>query len=183
MSGRYTSGMIRRLPAAALAATALLAAGCGSGGDDKGTPKASPERAAYIAKLDAYCETTNKVATRLAARTARALQKGTAEGKGFAALVPVLDDGATEQRKALEGFLAIPTPAAEKDAIAPYVQTLRDQADAVDALAAATRKGDAAAFKTASERSQEIRAQSEKLAREYGFKVCSAGSAPTPKPR
>jgi hypothetical protein len=168
----------------ALAAAALLVAGCGSSGDDAkpaaakpatATPAAAtpqptgprPTRAAYTRRADKLCR---------AARTISE-QANTAVQQAFAAKQTVAAADAIDHYGPLFGakvkeLEALPRPATQGKVLAAFMKVLDAQVTALASTSTALRSSDSAALKQLGQFEVQTKQYAETLGKQYGFTVC-----------
>lgn len=153
------------------AATAPATAGAAAAA----TPASS--RAAYIARADRFCRSTNADTRRLNARANAAIRSADNDRDRLKALAPILEEGVRAQRSQVARFLAITPPAADRATIERYWSAISRQARLVAQLASAAAEGDVAAYNRIADRSSALREQARGLARAFGFKECGSGKS------
>lgn len=141
------------------------------------TTPAGPEKAAYIAKADAVCETGNADARKLNERANKAVRAAHDDKDRLRALAPILKDGLPIQTAALQRFKAVVPPAADRPLISGYWKLLDQQVVLLGQLADAAAAGDLPKYQQITARSGRLRDQARALARDYGFKKCGSGDS------
>jgi hypothetical protein len=156
-----------RTYAAALAAVALVVAGCG-GDDNKKSSSAAPTKAQYIAKADAICAIA-KAKTKSYNDQLDALP-GNAQIKDT---VPLLQGGLTTSRTASVKLHALKRPTEDKAMLDSYLASLDDTLVAGEKLVAAAKTNSFKAVQAAGGANPTLKANRRRIAKQYGFKHCA----------
>ena len=153
------------LPLLALVATAgaLAIAGCGGGDASSSTTTSPPlSKVEFIRRADALCRTGNEAAAAAAGEIFTTVEPPTGAAlQQFAeAIVPAL-------QKQVDGIAALSPPAGDEDQVQAIVDAVQEGIDKVEADPSllAQSAGSVNPF-----------ARANTLAKQYGLKVCGAGS-------
>jgi hypothetical protein len=143
--------------AAALTLVALVAAGCGGGGDGR------LSKEDYAKQADAICSKYN--------RRIQALGRP----KTLADIGPFAEKALALTRKGNAELRGLNPPKAEKRTVNEWLAQNEVVAKAVDAVAGAAKKNDRTGVQAALARGQRANKDANALARELGLRVCARG--------
>jgi hypothetical protein len=155
---------------AVIGVAALLAAGVfvGCGGSDSG----ELSKDEFIAQADEICAEFNDQAKADQEEFQALLDAGDFEGAA-----DNFDQTAAANEEALTEFEALEPPAEDQETIDEWTQIGRDQLEIADEFSAALRAQDAATIESLGVEVQDLDAQSDQIADDYGMVDCgSAGS-------
>jgi hypothetical protein len=164
---------------ALLGVAALVCAGCGDDKKDSDKKPADTDDAAptatqppltkaqFIAKADVICR-ENKRATKKYDDRVDALDDD--DYKGFG---EVLDDGLPELRKGVERLKALPAPTEDKATLDAYFASREKTFTVLEQVADVSKDGSKSDVEKIVNDNEDINETEKRLAKEYGFKVCS----------
>jgi hypothetical protein len=167
----------------ALAAAALLVAGCGSSSDGStpvpvakaaAAPAAAPEptgppptHAAYTRRADRVC----REARAISARANIAVQKADqAKQAGMAA--DAIERFSPLYAAKVKELEALPRPAAQAKVLKSFLRVLDAQVTALASTATALRSSDQAALKQLAQFQTQTQEFADTLGKQYGFRIC-----------
>ena len=151
-------------PACLTLGLVLLVSGCG-GGDAPPTMKED-----FIAKVDKLCAADNKQTAKSAAAFQVAI-----EDEDYDAAAQVVLDLQTYEAAMIDKIEAIDPPEADQVTIDEFVSLSRQMSDLDTDIAQAIRAEDKAASDTAEKEGDLLEDRRNRLADDYGFKVCGSG--------
>jgi hypothetical protein len=152
------------VPACLTVALALLASGCG-GGEAPPTMKED-----FVAKVDKLCAADD----RQTAKSAAAFQAAI-EDENYDAAAQVVLDLQTYEAAMIDRIEAIDPPEADRVTIDEYISLSKQMSDLDTDIAQAIRAEDKEASDVAEKEGDLLEDRRNRLADDYGFKVCGSG--------
>lgn len=142
-------------------------AGCGGSDDDSGSALTKDE---FIAQADQICADSATEGREIAAAGQAAFEESDLEAAADSLVETgdLITDGINQMSE-------LTPPEGDEATIEEYLAVSRDQADLSKELAEAVRAEDQDALESISARGDELQAQSDKIADEYGFTDCGSG--------
>ena len=173
---------------------AALLAGCGSDDDESTTTTSSTspptstttastatggaDRAAYVAKADAFCGRANARGQELNAKIARIDRTSSNARQALSRIADVLEsEGIPEQDRLTAEFEQIEPPAADRATIERIWRLQEQRGQFLPRLLEAARRGDGDAFKTIAAQQERFSQGVRAAFQAFGFRVCGRGAA------
>ena len=154
---------MRRLLLASALSLTLVA--CGDSG---------PSRAEYIAEADAFCKERNAEAKERNEKLQEIATAAKSEDEFFEKATPQLEDGLEWTRDGQEEFKDIEPPEADKETIDEFFAATDEELAVLEKVVEAAREGDVERFTDLANEQQNIDDRANKIAQDYGFKVCGS---------
>jgi hypothetical protein len=145
-----------------LAGAAVLAAGCGGGGDDSGNA-----RAAYIKSGDSICRQAGQVGQAMGQAMQQALSQG-----NTAAVGDIVAQYQPAYRQQLDRLARLKPPAGDETKTKAVVAAMNLRADDIAVQARAMKNNDQVLMKEVQSVADGHKTRAKQLAQQYGFKVC-----------
>jgi len=157
----------------AVAAAAALAS-CGGSEDE---PQAAPTRAAFIAKVDEGCKSSNSRTRALNRELERAAAGARGDKDLLRRLAPVLERAYGPLRDNAAAFHAANPPPADAAEIERIRKLYDEQAELARKLAAAAKQGDVKRYNGLLAEQREVVERSRSRTRAFGFTQCGSSKS------
>ena len=136
-----------------------------------------PTREEYIAKADAFCKERNAEAKKRNAKLQQIATEAQSEDEFFEKATPELEDGLEWTRDGQQEFKDIEPPEADKETIDKFVAATDDELAVLEKVVEAAKARDIERFADLANEQQNIDDRANKIAQDYGFKVCGSDAS------